>query len=76
MDFVVTPLYKLENVTRSFTIKELVNEEEIDSSCTFTEPMTKHQKRARKKNAKQDDLSKYWHQRYSYFKKMDHGMKI
>lgn len=70
----VVPLDKLENVTEWFCVSALL--EEVDEVCTFSEPMTTKQKKRRKSGSDKGDLSNYWHQRYSYFSKIDDGCLI
>ena len=70
----VTPIDKLENVTERFNTQELL--ESVDEKCTFSEPLTAKQRQYQKKRQHTGDLSGYWHQRYSYFSKIDDGCLI
>jgi hypothetical protein len=67
----VVDLDHLETIAETFFTEM---SDDIDENCTFSEPLGK-----KKKNQlylKNDDLSKYWHQRYSYFSLFDRGKKL
>jgi hypothetical protein len=66
----VINLDHLETLTETFFTNTT---DEIDENCTFSEPIGK---KGKKKNFNNNDLSKYWNQRYSYFSLFDQGIMI